>query len=236
MEINPLRVGAALPDPPFEFENAAGPAGFDIELMQAIAQKLGRPWQLVPYHGADFNGIFAGLASGLYDCIASGTTITPGRAALVDFCAPYAISGQSLVTDTTRHPALRSIDDLAGLTIAVQRGNTSQPVAEQLVAQGRAGRLRLYAYNEIETALADLSTGGCDAFMKLAPVTHWLVQSRPALAVVQAGITTEPLGICVAKGNHKLRQAIETAQSALRAEGTLPALIAKWLGANAHAP
>jgi ABC-type amino acid transport substrate-binding protein len=39
---------------------------------------------------ADFNGIFAGLDDGSYDCIASGTTITPGRRKLAEFCAPYA--------------------------------------------------------------------------------------------------------------------------------------------------
>ena len=56
----PLKVGAALPDPPFEFIGKDGPSGFDIALMQRIAAKLGRVWQLVRYQGADFNGIFAG--------------------------------------------------------------------------------------------------------------------------------------------------------------------------------
>jgi len=98
----PLKVGAALPDPPFEFMSKDGPAGFDIALMQRIAEKLGREWQLVPYQGADFNAIFAGLASGAYDCIASGATITPGRQRIADFCAPYVVSGQSLVVDTSR--------------------------------------------------------------------------------------------------------------------------------------
>jgi polar amino acid transport system substrate-binding protein len=161
-----LKVGAAIPDPPFEFVGPeAGPSGFDIALMQRIAVKLGRVWQLVRYEGADFNGIFAGLESGAYDCVASGTTITPARERVADFCAPYAVSGQSLVVDTARHPQVRGIDDLAGLVIGVQHGNTSEPVAEKLVAEHRAARVRVYAYNEIEQALDDLSTGGCDAFM-----------------------------------------------------------------------
>jgi ABC-type amino acid transport substrate-binding protein len=46
-----LRVGAALPDPPFEFTANDGPAGFDITLMQHIAGMIGREWQLVPYKG-----------------------------------------------------------------------------------------------------------------------------------------------------------------------------------------
>jgi polar amino acid transport system substrate-binding protein len=107
-----LKVGAALPDPPFEFIGAGGPSGFDITLMRRIAEKIGRTWQLVRYDGADFNGIFAGLDSGRYDCVASGTTITPEREKAADFCAPYAISGQSLVVDSSRHPNVRGIGDL----------------------------------------------------------------------------------------------------------------------------
>jgi polar amino acid transport system substrate-binding protein len=176
-----LRVGAALPDPPFEFMTKDGPAGFDIALMKRIAEILGRKWQLVPYEGADFNGIFAGLNDGSYDCIASGTTITPGRRKIADFCAPYAVSGQSLVVDAGRHPNVHGIADLKGLMIGVQQGNTSQPVADKLLAEHRAARVRVYAYDEIEKALDDLTSGGCDAFMKLAPVTAWFVRDRPKL-------------------------------------------------------
>ena len=232
----PLRVGAALPDPPFELMTPDGPAGFDIELMRRIAERLGRAWRLVRYTGADFNGIFAGLADGAYDCVASGTTITPERAKVVDFCAPYVVSGQSLVVDRTRHPEVHGVGDLKGLVIGVQRGNTSEPVAERLVAEGRAARVRVYAYDQIEQALADLSTGGCDAFMKLAPVTHWFVRDRPNLAVVQTGITREELGICVRKGDAALRQAIDQAQAALAADGMLAALVKHWLGEGASLP
>ncbi len=165
-----------------------------------------------------------------YDCVASGTTITPEREQLADFCPPYAISDQSLVVDPNRHPQVHTTDDLRGLTIGVQRGNTSQPVAERLVAQGRAARVRIYAYDQIETALDDLSSGGCDAFMKLAPVSHWFTRNRPALAVVQTGITRERLGICVGKGNTMLLRAITEAQDAMTKDGTHPALIGKWLG------
>jgi polar amino acid transport system substrate-binding protein len=231
-----LRVGAALPDPPFEFAGPSGPSGFDVALMQRIAAKLGRPWQLLPYAGTDFNGIFTGLDTGAYDCVASGTTITPAREEVADFCAPYAVSGQSLVVDATRHPQVHSIADLADLVIGVQHGNTSEPVAEKLVAEQRAARVRVYAYREIEQALEDLSTGGCDAFMKLAPVTAWFVRDRPKLKVVQVGITTERLGVCVRKGNTALREAIGKAQAELMADGTLPALIKEWLGEGATLP
>jgi polar amino acid transport system substrate-binding protein len=231
-----LRVGAALPDPPFEFNAGDGPAGFDIVLMQRIASMIGREWQLVPYNGSDFNGIFAGLDDGSYDCVASGATITPERSKIADFCPPYAVSGQSLVVDVGRHPNVHGIGDLNGLVIGVQKGNTSQPVADKLVAEHRAARVRVYAYDEIEKALDDLSTGGCDVFMKLAPVTSWFVRDRPKLRVVQTGITVERLGVCVRKGNAALHDAIAKAQAALVADGTLAALIKEWLGAGATLP
>ena len=112
---------------------------------------------------------------------------------------PYAVSGQSLVVDVTRHPDVHGIDDLKGLVIGVQQGNTSQPVADKLVAEHRAARVRVYAYDEIEKALDDLSSGGCDAFMKLAPVTAWFVRDRKKLKVVETGITVGRLASACAR-------------------------------------
>src|SRR5208282_3634908 len=84
--------------------------------------------------------------------------------------------------------------------------------------------VRVYAYGEIEQALADLTTGGCDALMKLAPVTAWLVRDRPRLKVVETGIIREVLGICVRRGDDELRNAFNKAQRALLEDGTLPRL------------
>jgi ABC-type amino acid transport substrate-binding protein len=131
---------------------------------------------------------------------------------------------------------VHGIADLKGLVIGVQQGNTSQPVADRLVAKHRAARVRVYAYDEIEKALDDLTTGGCDAFMKLAPVTQWFVRDRPKLKVVETGITRERLGICVRKGNAALRDAIDKTQASLMADGTLPALVKQWLGEGATVP
>jgi ABC-type amino acid transport substrate-binding protein len=231
-----LKVAAAMPDPPFEFVGDAGPAGFDVDLMQSIAKMLGREWRLVRYTGADFNGIFSGLDDNAYDCIASGTTITAGRERIADFCSPYALSGQSLVVDPTRHPNVHSIAELKGLIIGVQNGNTSEPVAERLLAEHAVARVRVYAYDEIEKALDDLSTHGCDVFMKLAPVTEWFLRTRPQLKMVQTGITRELLGVSVRKGNTALKNAINDAQATLMKDGTVSALISKWLGTGAMLP
>lgn len=224
-----LRVAAAWPDPPFEVGDGAGPAGLDIELMRAVAAELGLEWRPCRFAGADFNDIFAGLADGRWDCIASGTTVTPERAEVADFCTPYLTSGQGLAVNAARTPAIRSTADLAGRTLAVQDGNTSQPVAERMRAEGRAGAVRVYPYDGIDGMLDDLEAGRIDAVMKLAPVLRWLIRSRPTLRMVEAGITTERIAVAVRRGNAALHDAIEAAQARLAARGALAALVDKWI-------
>jgi polar amino acid transport system substrate-binding protein len=225
-----LCVGSALPDPPFEFSDGGRSCGFDVELMQAIAADLGLEWRLVPYSGSDFNGIFNDLAKSV-DCIASGTTVTPERQHVAAFCAPYLRSGQSLVCNIETTPHVRSIDDLHGMVLAVQQGNTSEPVAYRLKAQGRVADVRVYAYHDIGKMLDDLSAGRIGGVMKLAPVMRWFIRGRPRLRLVQERITDESLAIAVGLDNAPLRQAIDAAQARLQEKGTLSDLVKKWLQA-----
>jgi ABC-type amino acid transport substrate-binding protein len=225
-----LSVGSAIPDPPFELMLDGVPAGLDIELMKAISKELDLVWQSCRYAGADFEGIYDGLDGGAWDCVASGATITPARQAKADFCSPYLVSGQSLVCNVERTPEIRSIKDLRGRVIAVQRGNTSEPVVERLKAQGAVADVRLYPYDGILAMLDDLETGRIDAVMKLAPVMHWLTRDRPHLRVVQEDITVERIAIAVRRGNTALRAAIEAAQQKLMSDGTLAQLTKRWIG------
>ncbi len=223
-----LTVGVALPDPPFNGMPDGG--GLDIDLMTAIAESLGMAVEFIGYEGADFNGIFDGLDSGAYDCVTAGTTVTPEREKKAAFVAPYLISGQALAVDVNRLPRVHSIDDLEGLTIGVQQGNTSQPLAEELVAQGKAANVRVYDYRSIHTALTDLTTGGCDAVMKLAPVLTELVKPIAGVDVVQRDISTENIAIAVALTNQKLLSRITVAQTGLEEDGSLQRIRRKWLG------
>jgi polar amino acid transport system substrate-binding protein len=223
-----LRVGAAFPDPPFN--GMPDDCGLDIDLMTAIAESLGATVEFIPYQGTDFNDIFDELNSGAYDCVAAGTTVTPERETKAQFVPPYLISGQSLAVDTTRLAQVRSIDDLEGLTIGVQQGNTSQPIADRLVTQGKATAVRVYDYGTIRSALTDLTTGACDAFMKLAPVLTELVKSVPGVEVVQRGISVENIAIAVGPADQALLARITVAQEELEQDGTLQRIRRKWLG------
>ena len=222
-----LRVGAALPDPPF---NSVQDSGLDVELMTAIAEHLGAEVRFIRYEGRDFNGIFDAFDSGDFDCVASGTTVTGSRALKAAFCDPYLISGQALAVDAGRLPDVTSIDDLEGLTIGVQEGNTSQPIANRLLADQKVARVRVYDYGGIRTALRDLGTGRCDAFMKLDPVLTRLAEAVPGVTVVQRGITTEKIAIAVPTTNTALLGRINVAQATLEQDGALPTIRERWTG------
>ncbi|BBZ16888.1 ABC transporter substrate-binding protein [Mycolicibacterium gadium] len=222
-----LRVGAAFPDPPFN--GMPDDTGLDIDLMTAIAEKIGATVEFIAYEGADFNGIFGGLGAS-YDCVAAGTTVTPERERKARFIPPYLISGQALAVDTRRLPHVNSVDDLDGLTIGVQQGNTSQPIAERLVADGKADEVRVYDYGSIRSALTDLTTGACDAFMKLAPVLNELVKPIPGVDVVQRGISVENIAIAVGLDDQALLGRLTVAQAELEEDGALQRIRGKWLG------
>ena len=223
-----LRVGAAYPDPPFNGMPDDG--GLDIDLMTAVAEKLDMTVEFISYEGSDFNGIFDALDSGEFDCVAAGTTVTPEREEKAKFAPPYLISGQSLAVNTRRLPNVHSIDDLEGLTIGVQQGNTSLPIAEKLVADGKAARVKVYDYGSIRAALDDLTTGGCDAFMKLAPVLTELVKPVADVEVVQRGLSTENIAIAVGRGDQELLARITVAQAELEEDGMLQRIRRRWLG------
>lgn len=224
-----FNVGVAYPDPPF---NGMGDhrGGLDIDLIEAIGAALDLSVNLIAYEGADFNGIFDQLDRGSYDCVIAGTTVTPERRRKAAFVPPYLVSGQSLAVDTARLPRVRSIDELGGLTIGVQQGNTSQPIAERLVAEGKAKSVRVYDYGGIRSALNDLTTGGCDAFMKLAPVLTELVKPVADVEVVQRGLSHEEIAIAVGLDDDDSLRRIAAAQAQLEDDGTLQDLRRKWLG------
>ena len=198
--------------------------------MRAVAKQLGREYEPHRYAGGDFEGIYDALARGDFDVVTSGATVTDHRATKARFCAPYLRSGQSLVVDTTRTPAIASTRDLVDATLGVQRGNTSEPVANRLLAEGRIREVRRYDYDDILAALDDLEAGRIQAFMKLEPVMRALTHDRAALAVVETGITDERIASAVRLDDVELAAGIDGAQRALAADGTLAELGRRWLG------
>jgi polar amino acid transport system substrate-binding protein len=223
-----LTVASAYPDPPFDIIEGGSSSGFDIELMRAICAQLGLVLQPVRYSGADFNGIFDGLATGSYDAVISGTTITPERSAIALFSQPYLEFNQGVAVNRRATPSVASLDDLRGLTAGIQSGNTSDFVAKRLLAQGTIADIRYYPYHGIATALDDLEAGRIGLVIKLFPVISWLVKDRPQLVVALEVPTCEKLGIAFAKENQPLCEAVNRALARLRENGEFARLQARW--------
>jgi len=128
---NTLVVGTAADFPPLEFIDENGNfAGFDIELMNAIAEKIGYE---VKWENADFAGLVASLQTGKYDAVISAMTITASRQEEVDFSRPYFRSDQAVVVQES-NVGILSREDLADKTIGVQLGTTGELLARELVS------------------------------------------------------------------------------------------------------
>lgn len=201
-----VRVAAGIPDPPF----AGDDGGLDVDLMHALAERLGATVEFVDLGSA-------------YDCV-TGATV----AADADLLPPYLISSLALAVDTKRRPRVRSVDDLAGLTVGVQQGGTGQAIAERLAADGKAAAVR--GYDSIGPAITDLGAGACDAVIALAPVLTARATALPGVEVVQRGLTVENIAIAVAPGDQALLSRLTVAQAELEADGALQRIRRKWLG------
>jgi polar amino acid transport system substrate-binding protein len=225
-----LTILSAYPDPPFEIMKDDVATGFDIELMRAVCGRLSLELRPLAYTGEDFNGIFAGLVQGACDAVISGTTITPQRAAFVRFSRPYLEFSQGIAVNRRLTPDVTSAANLRGLTAGIQKGNTSDIVARQLLAQGEIAAIRYYPYHGIGIALDDLESGHIGLVIKLFPVISWLTRERPDLVVAMRIPTHERLGIAYAPERADLCDAIDAAIDALRESGEFAKLQAAWPG------
>ncbi len=227
-----FKVASAFPDPPFE---VAPDGGFDAALMERICTAIGLRREPVRFTGEDFDGIFAGLGRD-WDAVISGTTITAPREKVARFAPPYLTFDQGVAVSVARHPGIRSVSGLKGMTVGIQRGNTSDIVARKLLAQGLIAGIRYYPYSAIGTALNDLAAGGIGAVIKLQPVLTELVKDHAGLRVVCRVPTRERIAIAVAPGNDALLTAIAAAQAKIMADPWFAATRAAWFGTAGGTP
>jgi polar amino acid transport system substrate-binding protein len=127
-----------------------------------------------------------------------------------------------------RNPRVKSSDDLRGLVVGIQVGNTSDLVARRLLARGATGDIKYYPYHGIITALDDLSAGRIGALIKLFPVISWLVKDRGELSVIEQVPTHEELGMAFARSNTGLCQAVNESLERIKKRGEFEALRSKW--------
>jgi polar amino acid transport system substrate-binding protein len=210
-----LSVGSCLDFPPFESVEGGDEVGFDVDLSEEIATRLGLT---VEWVRADFDTIFTAVASDQFDMVAAASTITDERDEVVDFSDPYYNSRQSLVVNTAETPDITSQADLGeGHIVGVQKGTTGQAYAkENLVPQG----VELKTFQTAPDIYRDLEAGNITAVVNDEPSAAETIKDLPDLQLVEAIDTDERYGFAFSPNNPELRDAANGALAEIIADGT----------------
>ncbi|MFN8152213.1 MAG: transporter substrate-binding domain-containing protein [Solirubrobacterales bacterium] len=219
-----LLVGTDAPYPPFEIGTPEGGdfSGFDKDLMDAIAGKLG----LEPtYQNSSFDTIFRDVASGQFDIVAAAATITPEREKVVTFSRPYYEAQQALVVPEGSD--ITSTDDLSGQIVGVQQGTTGQDYAEN---ETDASEVR--GFGKGADALAAVTTEQVAAAIVDQPFAADAVEKQGGIEIAQEISTDEVYGFAMAPDN-KLVDGVNEAIQQLIDDGTMNELYQKYFSTDA---
>ncbi len=212
--------------PPMEFvDENKNLAGFDIDLLNAIAAEMGFE---VEFKNTAWDGIFAGLESGDYDAIISAVTIREDRQAKYDFSEPYVNAGQAIVV-TIDDDAIAGKADLEGKVIGTQIGTTGAFTAQEIPGA------TVKEYDTIDLAFMDLLAGANEVVIVDTPVAADFALASEEYAgklkIVGEPITEEHYGALVNKGqNAEFIVMFNEGLAKLKSSGKYDELYAKWLG------
>jgi len=217
-----IRIATDATWPPFEYvdEQTKEIVGFDIDLINAIAEKEGLDIEIL---NVAWDPLLAGIAQCQYDAAISSVSITEDRAKEMLFSDPYFQVGQ-LVTVRKDNTDIKGRDDLAGKVAGAQIGTTGSFAIEDV--EGAT----LRTYDDIGLAFLDLINGGIDAVVSDNPLAYEYVGKNPdKLKTVGEVFTSEEIGIAVCKDNTDLLAKLNSGLRAVMAEGLIEELIDKWL-------
>jgi polar amino acid transport system substrate-binding protein len=216
-----LLVGTDTPFPPFEIGKPPDITGYDILVVNAIAEKLGLS---VTYQDTSFDTIFRDTAQGKFDMAVAASTITPEREQTVDFSDPYYQANQSLVVagDNTD---IATTDDLGGQTVGAQDGTTGEDYAND---ETPAAQVR--GFPEGPDAINALRAGQVDAVIIDQPVAVDAIESLTGgdIKIAQEIVTSELYGLPFAPDSDSLREAVNGALAELKDDGTIADLYQQY--------
>ena len=209
--------------PPYEMTTDSGEfEGIDIETAQAIADKLGLELQI---DDMDFDAALLAVQQGKSDMVMAGVTVTDERQNVMDFTDSYATGIQSIIVKEDSDIA--SVDDLAGKKIGTQRGTTGY-----LYCSDDFGDENVVAYDNGLTAVQMLNNGQVDCVVIDNAPAKEFIAANPGLKLLDTAYVEESYAIGVGKGNTELKDAINTALEELKADGTLQAIVDKYITAE----
>lgn len=213
---------------PFQYMQDGKLVGLDIDLIDAMAKKMGLG---VAPMTMEFKGLIPALQSKRVDIINAAMYIRPEREEQVDF-VPYVSVGNELVVQAKNPKGITGRDKMCGANVAVTLGGFQEKLAreddENCKKAGKPG-VNVMTFPTAQDAALALKNGRADAIYNSTPGAYKQVQELPNDYKI-AGTTFGPfakVGIAVRKGDPAMKEAITAALDAIKADGTLEALLKK---------
>ncbi|QFU17523.1 glutamine ABC transporter substrate-binding protein [Microvirga thermotolerans] len=218
-----LRVATDATFMPFEFQENGKLTGFDIELVEALAQKMGKK---VEWTSIDFKGLIPGLLAKRFDMAVSAIYITDERKKVVDFTDPYYPGGLVMLVKKD-NTTIKGPEDLDGKKVSVQVGTKSVAYLQEKFP--KVERVEVEKNQEMFNLV---EIGRVDAAVTGKPAAKLFAKSRPGVKVIDKQLTVEEYGMAVRKDLPELTKELNQALAKVKADGTYDKLVQKWFEAG----
>lgn len=224
-----LKMATSAGFPPYEYYENEKITGIDVEIAEAICEKLGYTLQV---EDMKFNAVIDSVQSGGCDVGIAGITVTDKRLESVNFSTSYATGVQVIIVNEGSD--ITGPADLAGKKIGVQLSTTGDIYASEefgLDENGNDNGL-VIKYNYGSEAISALQGGAVDAVIIDNEPAKSFVNAREDLVILETEYIVEEYAIAVSKENTELLEDINAAIDALIADGTIDKILAKYIGAE----
>ncbi|WP_175511545.1 basic amino acid ABC transporter substrate-binding protein [Alicyclobacillus macrosporangiidus] len=217
-----ILVGADTTFPPFESMQGGQVQGFDIELVQDIAQV--ENLKIEQIKTMPFEGLIPALQTDQVDVAVAGFTIKKSRLEKVNFSNAYYKSGLSILVKKGSN--IKGLDDLKSKVVATKKGTSSVDLLK------KNGITNIKQFDNIDQAYSALESGGADAVVFDNPVNINFKNQHDDVEIVGGLLTGEYYGIAVTKQKPELLQKINDGLQKLQQDGTYEKLFDKYLGGD----
>lgn len=196
--------------------------GFDVDMGEEIAKRIGVTLEWQPI---EWKGMVQSLKTNKIDMVICGVTITPEREEQIYLSKPYMEAGISMAVKKG-YTGISSLADLADKKIGVQTGSSG---AQGLTELGFTDNVS--TYDAYPASFNDLGIGRIDVVAVDTVVGAYFIKEKgDEFELLPEKIITEQYGIALAKDNTELQKKVTDAIDAMKADGTLEKIAAKWFG------
>lgn len=197
--------------------------GYNVDMIAEIARRLGVEYEIVDQ---EWSGIFAGLNAEKYDFIIAPTTVTAERSKSLLFMEGYLDQNYQFLKKKGA-PDYKTLDDLKGLTIAVNRGNLYD---KWITENAEKYDWEIQRYGKNADALQAVATGRADLNIAGQTPVGWTASKSPMLEASVVVPTGDVMSMPFRKGDADLRNKIEAVVECMKKDGFFNELSEKWIG------